>query len=133
MEEKKADNKIYEAKKEIERLDEQIYNNQKSLEKLDELEESFAAINVCLNKCVELVNKSIKGRKVNRRMDEISIENKVKFTGAVYTLDDERRQLRDEINKLNDRKDEAVKEMKKEISKDSNNKEENKKEEEKNN
>ena len=65
MEEKKADNKIYEAKKEIERLDEQIYNNQKSLEKLDELEESFAAINVCLNKCVELVNKSIKGRKVN--------------------------------------------------------------------
>lgn len=124
MDEKKADNKIIQVKKQINITEEKLADSRKKLNKIENLEENFSHLNKNINLCVELLNASVKNKNINRKINHMSEENIVGFKKTSSSLIDEKeltkkeiRELNDEMDKLNDEIKELYKDKEKEEKK----------------
>lgn len=117
MEEKKADNKIINTKKEIFNLEENLIQTKKGLNNLEILEDNFSRINRNLNECLDLINYSIKNRKVNIKLQNLCDESSIYYRKTRSNLEEERDLIKKQINELDERLDELNESLKDELNK----------------
>ena len=67
---KSADNKI-DTKTKLRLVNDRIDVERQKMKNLDELEELFVSLNKNINKCVELLGRSIKGENIGRKLSAI--------------------------------------------------------------
>lgn len=129
MDEKKADNKIMEVRKQISATEERLADSRKKLRGIEDLEDNFSHLNKNLNICVELLNASVKNKSVSKKIDYMSEDSTVGFMKTSSSLLEEKETTEKEISDLNDEMDkltDEIKEIYKELEEDK--KEENKEE-----
>lgn len=123
MEERKADNvimvdeqtankSVYVTKKRIDYIDNRISEEKNKMKDLDEIEELFVSLSKNISKCVELLNKSVKGRNVNAKLNSIEENNKVNFQKSINNIDVQREEIKNSLVELNDQKDAFQKQLK---------------------
>ena len=115
MIEKKADNSMInsditisniETRKIISSLDSRIDAEKNRMKNLDEMEEMFISLNKNITKCVELLNKSIKGKNIANKLNAIEENNKINFVKSMSNIDSERDEIKNNLIKLNEEKEE---------------------------
>lgn len=118
MEDKKIDNTItLNNKKKLEDYDNQINENKKIIKHIEELQGQLYSINNKLNKCGDLVNKSLVNKKINKKIDSYQTESKIEFDRIMYTLDEKKDSKVKENKKLKSQSEELMNEVKKENNK----------------
>ncbi len=133
MEEKRADNVVInnglgnnnnENRNYINNIDSQIDVEKSKMKNLDDMEEIFISLNKNISKCVELLNKSIKGKSVSKKLNAIEENNKINFVKSMNNIDSEREEIKNNLIKLNKEKEEYQDKMnKKEDEEEDNNNE----------
>lgn len=112
MEKQKNENFKDEFKKRINEIDNQIDNEKKRIRKIDNIQEEVTELNKNLNKCIELLSVSIKGEKKEKMLNDMFDKNKSFYANFSCTLDDEMSITKKKINKLNEEKENLIKENK---------------------
>lgn len=107
---KVADNRIIENKKNIDNIDDMIDQNKNRIKSLNNMEDNFQALSRSIEKCVDLLNKSIKGNNIERKLGDISDNNKISLKRVLGTIDDERQEVNKELKNLFNQKDYLEKE-----------------------
>lgn len=113
MEEQKKESKTDYLKKRLNEIDNKIDSEKQKMKKIDDIQEEVNALNKNLNKCIELLSISIKGSQTSRKLNEMSNGNKSFYANFSSILDNEKGSSVKKINKLNDEKDNLIKETKK--------------------
>ena len=109
---KMADNQIYINKLLIDNLESQIDTNKEKLKTLNTLEDGFISLSKSIEKCVELLGASMKGNAIERKLADISDNNKIYLRSAMGNIDDQRISTNNELKNLYNKKDEAETERK---------------------
>ena len=112
MEEKKADNRIIEVKKEININEERLADSRKKLRGIEDLDENFSHLNKNLNICVEIINSSVKNKGVNKKINYMSEDSTIGFKRTSSSLYDEKEDTQKEIRNINDQIDKLSDEIK---------------------
>lgn len=102
---KSADNKI-DTKTKLRLVNDRIDVERQKMKNLDELEELFVSLNRNINKCVELLGRSIKGENIGRKLSAIEENNKVSFNKSIYNINSDREEVKNLLSRLNDERDE---------------------------
>ena len=123
MEEKRADNRIIHVRKQIVACEDNLVEAKDTLRGIEDLEDNFSHLNRNIERCVELLNSSVKNRKVVRKLDHMIYDNKISYRKSSSSLEEEKELTQEKINELNDKIDELNKEIK-EINKEIEKKEE---------
>lgn len=105
-EEKKIDNKINENRIKLKEVNDSIENENNKMKKLDEIEELFVSLNTNINKCVDLLAKSIKGEKIDKKLSVIEENNKINFNKSMYSIAADREDVKKRLIALNEKKEE---------------------------
>ena len=117
MDDKKADNRIINTKIEISHLEDNLNQTKKGLNNLEILEGNFSRINRNLNECLELINSSIKNRKVNNKLQSMCDESNIFYGKTRANLEDERDLILKQINEIDERLEELNDSLKEELNK----------------
>ena len=117
MDDKKADNRIINTKIEISHLEDNLNQTKKGLNNLEILEGNFSRINRNLNECLELINSSIKNRKVNNKLQSMCDESNIFYGKTRVNLEDERDLILKQINEIDERLEELNDSLKEELNK----------------
>lgn len=117
MEEKKADNKIINTRIKISNLEDNLHQTKKGLSNLELLEDNFSRINRNLNECLDLLNISVKNKRVNNKLQSICDESNVFYGKTKVNLEDERDLILKQINDIDEKIDELNKTLKDELNK----------------
>ena len=123
MEEKMADNKIIQAKKQISVYEGNLREARSTLKGIEDLEDNFSHLNRNIERCLELLSSSVRNRKVTKMFEHMMYENKVSYRKTSYSLDEEKEFTRKKINKLSVDIDDLNKKIKEEYKKDKYNEE----------
>ena len=115
MNEKRADNSIntsyninndiYVTKKKISNIDNRIDIEKNKIKELDDMEELFMSLNKNISKCVDLLNRSVKGKTVNAKLNAIEEHNKVNFARSLNNIEIQRDEVKSNLVKLNEEKE----------------------------
>ena len=112
---KKADNSIINVDKaKIKEIDSKIELEKNKMKNLDDMEEIFVSLNKNISKCVELLQKSIKGNNVTRKLNSIEEENKNNFSRSIQNIEYEREKIKSNLSLLNDEKEDYEEKLKEE-------------------
>ena len=122
VDEKTANSSVYATKKRIDSIDNRISEEKSKMKDLDDMEELFVSLSKNISKCVELLNKSVKGRNVNSKLNAIEENNKINFQKSINNIDIQREEIKNNLIKLNDQK-ETIQEQLKENYKEQENRE----------
>lgn len=117
MTEKIADNRIYSSKERINIIDNEIDQNKKILKQFDNFQENTKSLQKSLNRCIELLEQSVKGEKVNRMYEDMKNKNALSCNKTLRMVDEKILSYQKEISSLNDQKDNIISEMRKENKK----------------
>lgn len=117
MEEKKADNKIINTRIKISNLEDNLHQTKKGLSNLELLEDNFSRINRNLNECLDLLNISVKNKRINNKLQSICDESNVFYGKTKVNLEDERDLILKQINDIDEKIDELNKTLKDELNK----------------
>lgn len=112
MEKKKADNRTVNTKQKIKEIDDRLDIERKKLQKLDDMREEIISLNKNMDKCIDLLAKSIKGPVTKSIFNDMYDSNKIFFIKANSAIDEENNISKKEINKLYQEKDKLIKENK---------------------
>lgn len=112
MVQNKVDNKVVDIKTQITQLDNNINNEKKKIKKLDTIHEEITSLNKSLNKCLELLSKSMGGPSVKNMLNDMYDSNKSLYINLTNKIDDEIKISMKSINKLYGEKDRIIKESK---------------------
>ena len=75
--EKKIDNRIISTKEKIYNVDERLDVAKKRINNLQGMQDSVNAIAKSMNRCIDLLSRSIKGPAVNNRLEDMRSTNKI--------------------------------------------------------
>jgi len=114
MEEKKADNRLIENKNKMNEINSKLDYEKNKMKRLDDMEELFVSLNKDINKCVELLGESIKGKNVSRRLNSVQENNNINLRKGMVNIEEERESIKKNIVELSNEKDELIDKMKKE-------------------
>ena len=117
VDKKVADNKISKTdqiKNQIKAVDNSLESSYDALKSIDEMEDAFNRLNKNLGRVVDLLNKSVKGKNIAQRLDDIKIDNQKIYKSSVYELDIRRENTRKEIEEFESIKEEYRKKLKEE-------------------
>ncbi len=106
-EEKTIDNKLVDNKAKLKVVNDKIDIERQKMKNLDEIEELFVSLNSNINKCVELLSKSMKGENIGRKLGAIEESNKVNFNKSIYSINSNREDIKKKLSELSDQKDEV--------------------------
>jgi len=110
MDNKKADNQILNTKQKINNIDNKLDLEKKHLNKIDEMHQEINSLAKDINKCVELLSKSMKGPTVNNMFQDMENTNRTFYRRATMELEQEEINIKKNINKLYKEKDAIIKE-----------------------
>lgn len=113
MEHKKADNTTINLKQKINELNNMIEEEKKKIKKLDSMQEEITSLNKNMNKCIELLSKSIESPTKDNMLSDMYNSNKSLYRNLTSSLDEEAEVSKKIINKLSQEKDNLIKENKK--------------------
>ncbi len=99
-EKRKADNQILNYDKEIEKVEEQIDIEQNKIQELSDMQESVDEIVDNINKCIELLSKSIKGPTTENMFSEMYATNKNFQTNVSTNIENNQIETRKRLNEL---------------------------------
>lgn len=102
---KSVDNKM-DTKTKLRLVNDRIDVEKQKMKNLDELEELFVSLNKNINKCVELLGRSIKGENIGKKLSAIEENNKVSFNKSIYNINSDREEVKNLLSRLNDERDE---------------------------
>lgn len=109
---KKADNKIINKNDSIFIIDSEIDNYKKDLNSLDIIKSDMISLKNSVDKCVELLQLSAKGKNFEKRLSSISNNNAVNLKLVTQKIDDQRIEIENSIKYLKNKKEELDKEEK---------------------
>lgn len=113
MNDKRADNRININKEKIKNIDNRIDIEKDKLKKLDNIQDEFVSLNKSLNRCVELLSESIKGKKSNYMFEDMTNNNNNILKNVHSILDEEKTNTEKNLINLYSTKDQLEKENKK--------------------
>lgn len=122
--EKKIDNRIISTKEKIYNVDERLDVAKKRINNLQGMQDSVNAIAKSMNRCIDLLSRSIKGPAVNNRLEDMRSTNKIFLAKSTASIEEETMTIRKEINELYKEKDRLIKENKQQYNQDQEKKEE---------
>ena len=128
MGDKNADNRIINTKKEISILEDDLSSNKKSLSELDYLEFNISSIKRNLNECVELINSSVKNKRINNKFQTLADDTNGYYGRTKASFEDERVIITDRITEIKNRINELDESLKKDMEELSEEKDEDKEE-----
>lgn len=106
MEEKKADNRIIETRKQIINIEDDLSETKNSLYELEDLEMNFTNINRNLNQCLDILNFSIKNNAKINKIQSIGDNANIYYGKTKTNILEEREIINDKINNLKEKLDE---------------------------
>ena len=115
-ENKRIDNRILTTKERINSIDEKLDNAKKRIRNLADMQENVESIAKSMNKCIDLLSKSVKGPKVNAKFNDMRNSNKLFLIKATASIEDETMTVRKSINELYKEKDMIIKENRDEFN-----------------
>lgn len=99
--EKRADNRINQTRKQlINDIDEMLSSEKRKARKLENLQNSFQNLNKNMDKCLDLISKSIRGNNVDSMIDEMRYTNKKLLSKNNQKINDEIKEIKKRVNKL---------------------------------
>ena len=107
--EKRADNLSYEKKKIISDLDDKIYNNKKKINNLVNMQDELIALDLSINKCIDLLSEAVKEEKGNTLYDDAQQTNKKNFYKSLDIIEKNGDSLKRKINDLMSEKEKELK------------------------
>lgn len=111
--EKQAKEKIPDnIKKRINEIDNLVDYEKRRIKKFDNMQEEVIALNKNLNKCIDLLSKSIEGPTKKNMLNDMYDSTKSFYMNFISTLDEEISSSRKNINKLAQEKDDIIKQNK---------------------
>lgn len=122
MEVKKIDNTIVSTKKNettlnmkqrINEIDNMIDEERKKIKKIDVMQQDITTLNKNLNKCIDLLSKSVKGPTTHNMFNEMYETSRSLYVNLTSTLDEVAVSSIKSINKFSKQKDELIEENKK--------------------
>lgn len=117
MEEKKADNRIIQARKQIAAYENNLVEAKDALKGIENLEDNFSHLNRNIERCVDLINSSVKNKKVTKKFDHMIYDNKIGYRRSSAIWDEEKEITRERINDINNKIEELENQIKEEHSK----------------
>ena len=102
----------YYYKKKILEIDNQIDDSKKKIKKINDIHEELTALNKNTNKCIELLFISIKGKNKEKILNDMLGQNQTFYSNFSSMLDDEMLLTNKKINKLNEERDNLIKQSK---------------------
>ena len=108
MEEKRADDRRIEKKRELNAIDEMISDEKRKIHNMDEMEYNFISIKKNIDTTAELLSKSIKGGNINRVLDSVTANTGKIVSGALTNVDNDREVSKNKIRYLSDKKEELT-------------------------
>lgn len=115
---KKIDNQMLDKqevvnyKNKINEIDDRIDQEKSRMRELDDMEELFVSLSKNITKCVDLLNKSIKGNNISNKLNSIEENNKINFSKSIGNLEIERDEIKNNIVDLNNKKEDYQQKMK---------------------
>ena len=109
---KKADNKEIKNNKKIEKIDLEISEYKSSLNNLDNMEYNLHNLKINFDKCIELVDKSMKGPEIKKFLYSLSDDNNRQIDKFENMIEADREKYQTKIKKLSQEK-ESLKDSKK--------------------
>lgn len=117
MDEKKADNSIINTKVEIKHAEDNLFQSKKDLNQLEILEFNFSVINKNLNQCIDLLNMSVKNKRINNKIQSMRDDSFVSYNKAMFDIGEERDVIVEQINEIENKIDLLNEKLKEELNK----------------
>ena len=108
MEEKFADDRRIEKKREISAIDEMIDDEKRKMHDMDEMEHIFISIKKNIETTTELLSQSIKGGNVNHILDSVTTNTGKVVSTTLTNVIDDRDEIKNKIKNLSDKKEELT-------------------------
>jgi len=108
MDIKKADNSVITTKQNIEQIDDKINIEKERIRKLENIHEELISLNRNMDKCIEILSKSMKGPTSNVMFDDMHNSNRIFLLKTASNLTEQAELSRKNINKLYQEKDEII-------------------------
>ena len=109
MIEKKADNTFLSKKDKINKIDEMLDIEKKKIKKIESLYDDFRVLNSNMDKCIDLLSKSINGPNVGVTLNNIRYSNKELFNKSNEKIDNELKIIKKKVNSLYKEKESIIK------------------------
>ena len=116
-ENKKADNIIINNKKRINEIDDELSEQKKKLKKLDSMQEDVASLTRNIDKCIQLLSKSIQGPTTQNMFNDMSNTNQLFLRKTNNNIEEETMKAQHNIHKLYQEKDQILKENRDRLNK----------------
>lgn len=108
--ERKIDNRVVTSKSRISAIDEKLDIEKKRIKNLSDMQDTVNSIAKSMERCIDLLSKSIRGPKTNNRFNDMRNSNKVFLRKATDSIEEESMAVRKKINELYKEKDTILKE-----------------------
>lgn len=92
-------------------IENQIDYEKDKMRNLDDMEDIFVSLNNNINKCVEILRKSIKGKNTANKLNSIEENNKINFKKSIGNIEIEKEETKNNIINLYTEKDNIQKEI----------------------
>ncbi len=113
----KIDNRITPYKKRINTIDDELESEKAKLKKIYTMQENLHDLNRSLNKCIYLLSKSIKGPNTEVVFSDMSDSSRSIIRNATATLEEKTMDIKGNIHKLYEEKEEIIEKNRSEIKK----------------
>ena len=97
---RKADNRIITTEKDIDKFDDQIEVEKNRIQELSEMQETVDEIVDNINKCIELLSKSMKGPTTENLFSDMYNSNKSFQTSVSTNIENNQIEIRKKLNEL---------------------------------
>ena len=111
---RKADNRTITVRQRVNEVDDKLDDEKSKLQKLSKMQESVEAIAKNMDKCIELLSKSMKGPTTDNMFNDMYNSNKAFYTKASINIENEEMATRKNINELYKEKDKILSENRQE-------------------
>ena len=117
IEGKTADNRVNRVDntiREIKVADKNLESSYDALKSIDEMEDAFTRLNKNMNRLADLLDKSVKGKKVSQHLDDIKLSSQKIYKSSIYDLDVRRKNTKQQIEEFESIKEEYKRKLKEE-------------------
>lgn len=113
MDNKRIDNEIINTNKILNEIDEKIDIEKNRIRQIDDMQDNVREINRGFDRVIDILSCSIKGPNTDMMFDEMRDTSRSFYIEASSSLDEEALEIRNNVNKLYQQKDDIIKEDKK--------------------
>lgn len=105
---KEADNTIIQRKQRINKIDDMVDIEKSKIKKYSDMQENYYSLSKNIDKCIDLISRSIKGPNTVAIFDEMQNDNRKQMIETTEMLDSKIKESKDKVNKLYSEKNELI-------------------------